>query len=811
MILQKSLNDRVAANDLRKSFITILPYSIVAFLVLCTTHIIPVLKYISSDTFKSKPHNNILLMFCEDSTVTNLIQIGMVLCGMIMAITLFRFLLTKKSVNVYLSFGITRSRLYFNRVFAAMLSIFAATFIPNFITLIINLSAFGYSSHLMNVFCYEFLFSFVSGISGFALGTVSMIISGCLAEALLVNFGLSLYSLGALLTVDSLKNTMLRGYIYSTSNYIDLRNKFYLFSIWNFAIDLDYDLTESSSLLSAIGARTELPLDKSVVVDLGVLLPLLVWIAISVVLIALGCLLINMRKSENSNSFGKIYLPSAINGATVFLVVLALCCNSITNAYAYSSTTPLYQNLKLCLLIIFAISLFVFIGAELIIKRNFKKTLKTLPVFAALFIISAFGITVISTGYFGSYNKLPEPDQIKSAAFDINDDRNIFNYGATAHKYYSENSKDIEKAVSLFNMIANDSYSKGDEYANYISFAFELTDGTTYERRFRVFTEDVYDQYTRGVYDTDYFKNYIKRLFVDINTETTDDEAENNYYGSIVYSSDTGEYTPGAAKNWNWYYVGNQFLVDNYSSAYGEGKLNTVENIDGLLEALYKDLITMSYDEIYSNDEKPICVLATNIDRAELTTDKIENNYGWLERTVIVDDLSYQNDYVQETLSSGVVYRFINVYPSMKNTIDFLNSQGETPLVYSGKIKEVYYCDSDVYPWKILKDSSESKYFSVSEGFSHGSYYYGYSEDENLPESILLIDYIKYTYEKSGNKLICISDADKSAQIVSKALPFYTFSNSTEKGRYIFAVYDDNTIIPLYVPASKLEVFFNAV
>lgn len=171
MISQRYSNDRVDSNDLKRSFVSILPFSLIAFFALAMFHFVPVMAYVQKSEFRlERIQKTVLSYFCNsDSYLVSFIQIGMVLCGILMAFSLFQFLMKKKSVNVYLSFGMTRSKLYFNRLFAAVLSLFICTFIPTFITFILNLIYFGASSHLTSLFCYMFLMEFVSGLAGFAL------------------------------------------------------------------------------------------------------------------------------------------------------------------------------------------------------------------------------------------------------------------------------------------------------------------------------------------------------------------------------------------------------------------------------------------------------------------------------------------------------------------------------------------------------------------------------------------------------------------------------------------------------------------
>ena len=67
------------------------------------------------------------------------------ICGLAMAICTFNFITSKKQVNVYYSLGITRTRLFLGKYLAGITLLTISTFIPLFITLIMNLGALGFS------------------------------------------------------------------------------------------------------------------------------------------------------------------------------------------------------------------------------------------------------------------------------------------------------------------------------------------------------------------------------------------------------------------------------------------------------------------------------------------------------------------------------------------------------------------------------------------------------------------------------------------------------------------------------------------
>ncbi len=816
MISPRYSNDRVDANDLKRSFINILPCSVVAFLALIMFHVQPVLSYVFSESFKTeKMQKDVLFYFLDSNNVfPSFIQIGMVLCGMLMAFSLFQFLLKKKSVNVYLSFGMTRSKLYINRLFAAVLSLFVATFIPTFLTFIINLVSFGASSALTSLFCYMFLMEFVSGLAGFALASAVMTFSGCTIEAVITAIGLSALPTFISGTIDNL-STIVRGYVYNAGADIARRTGGNLFNIWTFALDtenLNGKATEftSEKTFVLLGQLTKKSTFKAFqCVDMEVLAPILMWLAISIILIGIGTVFMNKRKSENSNSFGKFYLASASNGLLVYTIVLDVLASVLKYAYADNYRSPLHQNLTLILLILFGATILAFFLAELILRRNFKATLKTLPVYALAFAVTVFAFVYYGTSCFGAYNKLPDISQIKSVSMDIKDNRGItLQNTAISSKYLSENAEDIKTAYAMFDMVKSDKHYKGAELEGKIGFKIVLKDGTEINRIYAVYTSDVYNKYRRTVYNTQFFKDFLKQVLVEGKVTSEDD----SYIDENGYQTMASNALPNT-KNVEWFYVGPSYLVDNYYTNSATANLDTIEDIDGLKEAIYKDYIAMSYDDAYTNTRIPVGAISSNITQAKNVNEKLINNYGYYyEESNIYgyDDHETTQQNEDKCVKGSAIYSFY-IYPNMTNTIKFLNDNGLTPLAYTGNIKEVYYTDTNYSVSRVLNhyaDGSklDNRYeaFDFSQALNVNNY--GAVADGS-PDTISFMDFIKNAYINAGLTLKTVS-GDKAKEIVSKAVPYYEPDHGTEiKGRYIMIVYDDNTITSLYVPEGNMAVF----
>lgn len=823
MISQRYSNDRVDANDLKRSFISILPFTFIAFFALAAFHIAPVIAYVQRRDFRLERIQKAVLSYFlnSDSNLVNFIQIGMVLCGVLMAFALFQFLTKKKTVNVYLSFGMTRSKLYFNRLFAAVLSLFVCTFVPTFITFILNLIYFGASSHLTSLFCYMFLMEFVSGLAGFALASAVMAISGCMIESVITAAGLSVWPM-LLSNITGVLSEIVRGYNYNAGTDIARSTKYNIFNIWMFASDLEplsgksteYNYEKTFVALGQLTKKASFKADQCI--DLGVLLPIIIWLVISIALVGIAWFLINKRKSENSNSFGKFYLTSALNGITVFLIALAAISSELTYQYSNSEGSPMFQNLGLCLLAVLGVTLIAFFVAELIIRRNFKGTLRTLPVYAAAFAVTIFVFVYYGTSCFGTYNKLPDISQVKSVSMDVNDNRMaILDNAAVSSKYLSENAEDIKTAVNLFETVKDDTYYKGAEIEGYIGFKFILNDGTEIARSFKVFTPEVYNKYNRTVYDTQFYKNFLKYVLVDNHGAVTDTNNEVAHYntqnGDVVYYSE-GTQTASNFENTPWYYVGPSFLIDNYSTRYGADKLEALEETDGLMEAVYKDFIAMSYDDAHTNSRTPVGAVTTNIEQATTADSKLIVRYGsyYVEDDYAYYENSYDRNEEPEKIIKGMANYSLYIYPNMTNTIKYLNDNGITPLAYTGKVKEVYYADTNYAISSILshyadgsKLSDSYKAFDVSTALS--VYNYGVADD-NAP-AMSYMDFIKNAYAGAEIELKTVSGA-KAEEIVSKSVPYYEPDRGTEfKGKAIIVVYDDNSITGLYVPEGNTGVF----
>ena len=634
---------------------------------------------------------------------------------------------------------------------------------------------------------------------------------------------------------------MLRGFPNSISNEIYSSNFSSIFSPFTFVVDLNkkrcmelgaYNPIER---LSEILEGTKVP--KEYLIDIKILGPVIFWLVASIVFIGIGLMLMNSRKAEKSNTFGKFYVSSAINGVTVYAVAFMGLSEITLDFYAYRNNTfsVFYQNLPLCLLVCGVGLIIAFFVGELIIRRKLKAALRTLPVFAFLFAVTIFGSVYVSSEHFGTYNKLPATSNIKAVSIDANDSNGIFYYSTSTNDndYESKNPEDIKLAVELFNKIKDDKYNGTNEPNYSIGFNFTLNDGTVIKRNFKVFSSELVQEYNKSVYESNYYKGLLKSLLIDDFTENDKesgiyyDEYGNKY--NYDYANDT--YCPGKYRTVDWYYVGPNSLFDGYDRNDGITDIPAIEDNDGLCKALYKDLIKLPYEKYFNNTTRPLGVLMLNFGEAFY----FDETYV-LEWDRMVSESDYMRVYNEnytpdKRFNAGYVCSGIYIYPEMTETIKFLKDNGYEFVPFSAKVKEVYFADTKINLDSASKTNAKNL-LEKDKKFKEYSYYYDLDREEpntfhfNYSLSSVTSPYFPYinnamnkegeykesysnlftkTFENAGIKLNKITDTKKAEEIVSKAVPSMK-DIANDDGRFIYIVYDNGVITEEYIPSSNIGV-----
>ena len=405
MTSQKSLKNNVNSNDFKRSLIGSLLFPAIALFVLFILVTYPVIAYVTSESYLvALEHNEYTMFLTPGSTFAfmfELLPIGMVICGMLTAVKSFWFLLSKKQVNVILSLGIKRNTMYINRLVSAIINLFVAVLVPMFIIFIVNIACFGYSTHLLELFLYITSVLFVSSVTGFALASLMIMVSGNIVELVVSTVSLTFIPFFAIHSGLTLMLAYLKGY----TRVVDNNNWINLFNPWTIGANLNseyldfyyegmYDYSDkinSATLLRLLEMNTtpdKFKVPEEMQVDLGFTLSIMVWAIVSIAIILVAIALFNRRKAEHANSLGKFSVSRA--------VVCTFGVMGIT--YVISNILGGEINLFLMFIVIALVSLIAYFVAQLIFTRKIKKAAKSLSWCGVLMGVLAVTMIVIGTG-----------------------------------------------------------------------------------------------------------------------------------------------------------------------------------------------------------------------------------------------------------------------------------------------------------------------------------------------------------------------------------------------------------------------------
>lgn len=844
MTSQRFSNDRVDSNDLKRCFKRILLYSIIAFVVIFSSSVLPVIMQLTPAHMAEIKPNEPIISYFGIEFLGMLMSPGMFMCGVLMALSLFRSLFKKNSVNVYLSFGLTRAKLFFNRTLAAVTEILAAVAIPLTVTLILNVTAFGASTHVFQVYFYLLTGLFVSGVAGYSMMAFICVNTGSLIEAILTAFFLTAIPSRFIALISSLKRALLTGYYVSELEMIGT-SKYSFLSPWTILIDTDKtynpleDFMFDSSSISSISSRlTGKTVPDDLVLDMGLMLPIIVWTVISVCLIVLGNVLLNKRKAENSNSFGKFYVSSAINGIAVAVYSVSQVIGIISMVFITESEFAMNISPALIIVLLLLISSVTFFLAELLIHRKMRPTLRSLPVLAGLLIVFVGTFVVLNSDYFGTYNKLPAAADIKAVQMDVIDSQRIFSFNTTENiydeddPYISTNKDDISLCTKYFEKARDN--KRDDSFEGTIGFRIILKNGDEILRKFNIYDEELYVNYAKDVYDSSYRQGLMKYLMIDDFTPPEDYDDSMGYFNDGFGYNSRNSSVRGMYKVSDYYATDSNFLLKNWSFTAGDTSAAISDN-EELLEALYKDMSKLSYDEVYYSKVRPVMIIASDFSlplyeneklRVSNGEDYIEREYWSVANIDIGNSIDFSEGFDGAKKDGNYIpdTPFFAVYPNMTNTINFLKEHGYTVGESNNKVKyafvtrdsksaavrlnelekQLHETDHFYFYFEdetVISNVQFAKVIGIDLGCLERTSYFGYL-DENFSQTS--VNALKKVFEDAGAPLITIDSPEKAEKVLEKSVPFHSAYN--DEGRYVYFVYEDGAIVSEYIPEANLGV-----
>lgn len=709
-----------------------------------------------------------------------LFNAGMLLCPLVVAAMIFRFMMNKSAVNVYYSLGVKRTSMFFSKFLAGATIVVASQVIPLVAALIANLTLFGSNAELWRTFIYMLLNYIVLEVYVFSLTAATFSLVGTLVEGLAFS---AVYAVSPVIIcayIEFLFKNFLVGYIGNNAHWTSSTANYQILGVGilkanrvdlvNFAAD--FLCFPYSSAMIARYRLAEGPYDWTSL-DYR---PLVFWALLTAVIVLFGWLAYKKRKVEIAGFMGSN--PKA-TFAGVFIVATFLSSVLLPELI---STDTVAEKLLLMVItaIVFAI---VYIVVDAISLRSIKKIGKTLWKYPLHLVIYSLGIIIFVTGFFGFKTRIPAVDKIESVSIRTNtadlmigpDNTGYLEYYYGTSDYYLplafhaneddnyrlvggfDSEDDIQRAIDIHKMLIEcadtvvDSETVAAPYGERarpvsITLVYHLENGKTLQRMYTVANDEILCKLAEFT-ETDNYKELVLKAYKEKSAHIVEGEEDYeefyldlNHYLTVF--SDT-------------YQVG--FASPNLTKITKPSDIQYNYNLkNDILQAIGRDIEAGNFAMNYKNDSKLLGYVVLknfkNISEeydvydSNIYDESAEINGGVYVEPIAVEDTEIV--YVDAKLEEESEFRVIStdgfsipVYENMTFTVDFIIANG---------LEEYFVNEKTPYAVKLwdgvatLGDDQNLYCFSDKTMLFNGTYFYpsaeeNYDEEINMPDNAQVI------------------------------------------------------------------------
>lgn len=558
--------------------------------------------------------------------------ISVCIASLIAAVFSFKFITSKKTVNVYYSLGISRDKLYFGKYLSGAFLMVLSVAVPFLLSFAANIIFLGYSKELaFTVLFYILSYSATSlvvySITAAAFSAVGTFFEAAVFSAVGLSFPTIFFS-----CLQTLMGAFVNGSPFGSAfTYANSEGySFYRITseklIWSFdflnPLLFDYSSLSKWAVMDA-HERKNPQLMFNISGDLPwypSLLRAFCWIIVSLAVMFIGAYIFQKRKAEICGFIGtnKILNTFATFTAGFFFlnVVIALADGYISNVLA--------------LVIGFAVFAVLYIVLELVLLRDFKAFLRGLFKLPAEMAAAGIIVAVFMTGLFGYSSKIPAASEISKVAVTPVGITAEYGYLQAASYYGNalsgsedfsyitsvglvdgfKSQNDIktvtalhEKLIELGNIDITpyeDTDVTDDDriMAVTLQFVYTLKNGKTVMRNYDAASADVLKSFLE-LESTDLFKERLERVF---NEKLSNEKSDKML--DTAQDEDIFEYVKQSLRN-----------DDNTVSIVTQNCLSTLNLTLTMAEkaelerCIYKDLLKRSVDEKYFPKENPLGII----------------------------------------------------------------------------------------------------------------------------------------------------------------------------------------------------------
>lgn len=742
--------------------------------------------------------------------------------GLLMGIATFRFITGKKTVNVYYSLGIKRTRLFTAKYLSGLTLVGLSVAVPMLVALLVNLVVLGANRYLFNAFFYLLIgmFSVVAfsyTLTAVVFTTVGTAFEGVLFSGILLLFPEILFSclqvfIRKLVFGTPLGVNFSNSYIYMGETSAQTLTKQYpQFNPLRYLSQGLYTYSQGAAggKLSDYNDGSNLIAWKSP----DFLVPI-IWLLVTGALFAFGVYFYERRKAEIGGFIGK---NKVLNFIGIFLI----------GTFGFATVFNLLQSKGTAIAIAVGAVVFIVIYAvlSLILLRNLRQFVKDLPALPIQLALTALIFVFFATGYFGAANKIPETADIASAQislpyqnYQLQASGDYYGYyiagmqtADTAPKGNYTESQDIEFVRGVHKMLVEAGKTDPtvlDEnfngvYPVSVKIAYTLKNGKQVLRNYYGVSEDILHALQQAD-KTAYQQSVLNRIFKD-ELKKVERPKDDGMNGTLSNGDITAynEYRKIRAVR-----ESEDIRLYNKTLSTETRMELTAEQRQTLRDCLYKDLSAQTPENHYNPQESLGLITFNLIYDAEDVFDGTEQSsvvvpegvtavYG--AEDVIVDtvggeDGEFAEDdvFTGKTTTDSLPNFFITA--DMVNTVEFLKSVGYQDALTGDKTLKA------VYGTKVTERFSNYHYdLWVADGDSFACAFVGESSTSD--------NYAEFTGNYDG-----MSSADKptvykttdSAMMQAIYKGIVTCAELRPNDYIVILEYTDGTYAKAYVRAEKM-------
>ena len=342
----------------------------------------------------------------QSDGIVRIMSAGLVLTCALAGIYLFRFIASKKSVNVYYSLGISRQSLFLQTAAAGAVVLTAGIGLGVGLPVLMNCISFGATAQMWQMALYLFASFSVMGITAFGAAAAIFSLVGTVAEGTAFSLAVLASPAALFLLCEQMMNRFVFGSPYAVGFFPAgeyrtyakprLSNLLCRFDPMGFNL---ITFTEKSEL-------RWFPEDGPLQWSAPSFSPVFLWAGIALAVLALGTLLFARRRAELSGFPGVSRV-----GTTLTAALIGLCAFGFCATLSASEERP-----ALCIAIGFAAYALNCAGVEIFAHRGVKPFLRRIYKLPLHLGFAALVLVIFKGGLLGYASRAPQTQDIESVS-----------------------------------------------------------------------------------------------------------------------------------------------------------------------------------------------------------------------------------------------------------------------------------------------------------------------------------------------------------------------------------------------------------